>query len=72
MRELTVEEMEQIQGGMPRWLSCGAGILGAGLFIAGIFSNPFTATGALSALYLGNAVIGPTVAGIGLASCFSS
>ena len=67
MEKLSLNKMESKNGGgIPKWLSCGAGIVGAGIFFAGI-----TATTGPLGLYVANAVLGPTVVGVGLASCFT-
>ena len=67
MEKLNIEEMEsQNGGGIPRWLSCGAGIVGTGIFFAGI-----TMTTGPVGLYAANAILGPTIVGVGLVSCFA-
>lgn len=67
MKELSVEKMEEVNGG--RWLGCAAAIAGTGLFLAGLFAVPVG--GAALAIYVANAVIGPSAAGISLVtSCF--
>jgi hypothetical protein len=72
MESLSQEEMKHVRGGeLPTWLECGAAAAGTAVFFAGIFSNPVTASGAVSAAWLGNAILGPTVTGVGVASCFA-
>jgi len=38
----------------------------------GIFSNPITATGAISANWLANAILGPAVTGTGLGAAIDN
>jgi hypothetical protein len=66
MKKLDLEQMSQVKGGIaiPRWLNCAAAVAGTGLFFAGIF-----ATSGPIGLYAANAILGPTVVGLGWAAC---
>jgi hypothetical protein len=66
MKTLSLEQMEEVNGGitMPKWLNCAAAVAGTGLFFAGIF-----ATSGPIGLYAANAILGPTIVGLGWASC---
>jgi hypothetical protein len=68
MKTLNLEQMENITGGLaiPKWLECAGAVAGTGLFFAGIFvtSGPI-------GVYAANAILGPTVVGLGWAACAS-
>jgi len=65
MKTLTFEQMERIQGGeVPKWLRCTAAAAGAALFFGGLFVT----TGPVG-LYAANAILGPTIIGLGWAAC---
>jgi len=64
-KKLSFEEMEMVEGGsVPKWVECGAAVIATGLFLGGLFAT----TGPLG-LYAANAILGPTVSGIAIASC---
>lgn len=64
-KKLSMKEMEMVEGGsVPNWVECGAAVLTTGLFIGGLFAT----TGPLG-LYAANAILGPTLSGIAIASC---
>lgn len=69
-KRLNFEQMENLEGGgVPRWLVCGATIAGSAIAIAGMFAVPVG--GAALAIYAANAILSPTVIGVGIvASCF--
>jgi hypothetical protein len=66
MKTLTITQMEQVKGGIkiPNWLECAAAAAGTALFFGGIFVT----TGPIG-LYAANAILGPTIVGLGWASC---
>jgi len=65
MKTLTFEQMERIQGGeVPKWLRCTAAAAGTALFFGGLFVT----TGPVG-LYAANAILGPSIIGLGWAAC---
>jgi len=68
MKKLNFEQMECLNGGLqvPNWLSCGAAAAGTALFFGGLFVT----TGPIG-LYAANAILGPTIVGLGWAACAS-
>jgi hypothetical protein len=68
MKKLSLEEMENLKGGIhvPTWLNCAAAAAGTALFFGGIFVT----TGPIG-LYAANAILGPTVVGLAWATCAS-
>jgi len=66
MKTLSFEQMEGINGGtiIPKWLTCVGAAATTGLFFAGIFVT----TGPIG-LYAANAILGPTLIGLGWAAC---
>ncbi|MCX6228525.1 MAG: hypothetical protein NTV75_05025 [Bacteroidia bacterium] len=69
MKTLTVESMELIEGG--GLFSCAAAVVSTGLFFGTLLVIP--GPGWALGLYLANAVLGPTLSGIGLATgCFGA
>jgi len=68
MKELSFEQMENIKGGteIPKWLQCAGAAVGTALF----FGSLFVTTGPIG-LYAANAILGPTIVGLGWAACAS-
>jgi len=66
MKTLTLNELEVIKGGsiIPKWLTCAAAVASTAIFFGGIVAT----TGPLG-LYVANAVLGPTIVGLGWAAC---
>jgi hypothetical protein len=66
MKTLNLEQMENVKGGIhiPKWLECAGAAIGTGLFFAGICVT----TGPIG-VYAANAILGPTVVGLGWAAC---
>ena len=75
LKKLSENQMKEIVAGdcsptdLALLVLAGAGI---GLFFMGIFSNPITATGAISANWLANAILGPAVTGTGLGAAIDN
>jgi len=61
MKQLNLSQMEELNGGS---LACAASIVGASLLVAGFFVVP--GAGWALGLYAANAILGPTVAGVGI------
>jgi len=68
MKKLNFEQMENLKGGykIPNWLECAAAGAGTALFFGGILVT----TGPIG-LYAANAILGPTIVGLGWAACAS-
>jgi len=66
MKTLNFEQMEAISGGIkiPKWLECAGAVAATGLFFGGLFVT----TGPIG-LYAANAILGPTIIGLGWAAC---
>ena len=66
MKKLSMEQMENVSGGLkvPKWLECTAAGVGTILF----FGSIFVTTGPIG-LYAANAILTPTVIGVGWAAC---
>jgi hypothetical protein len=65
MKTLNLEQMGAMKGGnFPKWLECAGAAVGTVLF----FSAICVTTGPIG-LYAANAILGPTVVGIGWAAC---
>jgi hypothetical protein len=66
MKKLSLEQMETLKGGIkiPNWLECAAAAAGTVLFFGGLFVT----TGPIG-LYAANAILGPTIIGLGWAAC---
>ncbi len=70
-KELSLKQMENLEGGkLPKWVTCGASIAGAALVVGGLFVIPGGQAALI--LYAANAIAGPTIAGVGIASSCSS
>jgi hypothetical protein len=68
MRELSILQMEEIEGG--GLFSCAGAVISTGLFLGALFVVP--GPGWALGLYVANAVLSPTISGIGLATgCFN-
>jgi hypothetical protein len=68
MKTLELNQMEKIEGGgFWKALQCATAIAGTAIFIGGIFAT----TGPLG-LYVANAVLGPTIAGVAIAGCVAN
>ena len=68
MKTLTMEQMENTNGGLmvPNWLECAAAAAGTAIFFGGLLVT----TGPIG-LYAANAILGPTIVGLGWAACAS-
>ena len=66
MKTLNLEQMENVNGGVkiPQWLTCAAAAAGTAIFFGGLFVT----TGPIG-LYAANAILGPTIIGLGWAAC---